>query len=199
MTTASRGNIHRSRRKRRPFRMLPTPGETSGMRRATDASGGAVPALMLVRMPTDHGVGARGGKHSVSSYVADNDYALGQMVEAVSKSSIWKNTAIFVIEDDAQSGLDHVDVHRTTGFVISPWIKANSVDHHFYNTDSMLKTIELLLGLKPLSQYDAVADPIQDWDTTPSNAQAYDPIVPPKDLIAQINPKKEELSADDPR
>src|SRR5205814_3452319 len=105
---------------------------------AKDPSGGAVPALMLVRMPTDHGVGARGGKHSVSSYVADNDYALGQMVEAVSKSPIWKNTAIFVIEDDAQSGLDHVDVHRTTGFVISPWIKAHSVDHHFYNTDSML-------------------------------------------------------------
>jgi len=121
------------------------------------------------------------------------------MVEAVSKSPIWKNTAIFVIEDDAQSGLDHVDVHRTTGFVISPWIKAHSVDRHFYNTDSMLKTIELLLGLKPLSQYDAVADPITGWDDAPHNAEAFEAKLPPKELIGEMNPRVSELRPDDPR
>jgi len=158
-----------------------------------------MPALTLLRLPVDHTFAAKAAKHSPASCVADNDYGLGQIVQAVSHSAVWNSTAIFVIEDDAQSGVDHVDAHRTIGFVISPWIKAHSVDHHFYNTDSMLKTIELLLGLKPLSQYDAVADPILDWDTTPSNTDAFEPIVPPMELIAQINPKKAELTADDPR
>jgi YVTN family beta-propeller protein len=164
-----------------------------------DPTGGAVPTFTMIRMGTDHTVAAKAGKHAPQSYVADNDYAVGQVVEAVSKSSIWKDTAIFIIEDDAQSGIDHIDAHRTTGFVISPWIKAHSIDHHFYNTDSMLKTIELLLNLKPLSQYDAVADPILDWDTTPSNVEAYAPILPPKELIAKINPIISSLPPNDPR
>ncbi len=139
---------------------------------AKDPSGAAVPAYMQIRLPTDHTEAARSGKHTPRSYNADNDYGLGQIVEAVSHSPIWKSTAICVIEDDAQSGADHVDCHRTLAYIISPWIKAHSVDHHFYNTDSMLKTIELVLGLKPLCQYDAVADPIMDWDTQPANADA---------------------------
>jgi len=161
--------------------------------------GSAVPALMLVRFPTDHTMAARGGKHSPKSYAADNDYAVGELVQAVSHSPIWNSTAIFIIEDDAQNGPDHVDCHRTTGFIISPWIKAHSVDHHFHNTDSYLKTIELLLGLPPMTQYDAVADPILDFDTTPSNAEPFDAIVPSKQLIAQINPRTRELRAGDPR
>src|SRR6185295_7104838 len=84
---------------------------------AKDPSGAGVPGLMLVRMPTDHTVAARAGKHTPRSYVADNDYGLGQIVEAVSHSPIWMSTAIVVIEDDAQSGADHVDAHRTIGFV----------------------------------------------------------------------------------
>jgi hypothetical protein len=164
-----------------------------------DASGAAVPNLMLIRMPTDHGVGARAGRHTVDSYAADNDYGVAQIVEAVSKSPIWQSSAIFVIEDDAQSGIDHVDAHRTTGFVISPWIKAHSVDHHFYNTDSFLKTMELLLGLKPLSQYDAVADPIMNWDTGPNNAEPFVAQMPPKDLVAKLNPQTSSLPPDDPR
>jgi hypothetical protein len=166
---------------------------------AKDPTGGAVPAFILLRLPTDHTTGARSGAHTPPSYVADNDYALGQVVETVSKSPIWKSTAIVVIEDDAQSGVDHVDAHRTIGFVISPWIKRASVDHHFYNTDSMLKTIELLLGLKPLSQYDAVADPIMNWDTKPTNDEPYEAIRPPKDLIAAVNPTAAELQRSDPR
>jgi YVTN family beta-propeller protein len=166
---------------------------------AKDPTGAAVPGLMLVRMPTDHTVAARAGKHTPRSYVADNDYGLGQIVEAVSHSPIWMSTAIVVIEDDAQSGADHVDAHRTTGFVISPWIRPHSVDHHFYNTDSVLKTIEILLRLKPLSQYDAVADPIMDWDTTTSNAEPYDAILPAKEFIAQRNPSPRDMTIDDSR
>ncbi len=166
---------------------------------AKDATGGAVPALTLIRLPQNHTVAARAGKHSPRSMVADNDYALGQIVEAISKSAIWKSSAIFVIEDDAQAGVDHVDCHRTIGFVISPWIKQHSVDHRFYNTDSFLKTMELLLGLHPLSQFDAVADPILDWDKSPANAAVFTPTVPSKELIAELNPQVSELHFGDPR
>lgn len=164
-----------------------------------DPSGAAVPNLMLIRLPTDHAVGAKSGKHAPESYIADNDYALGQIVQSVSQSPIWPHSAIFVIEDDAQSGIDHVDAHRTTGFVISPWIKRNSVDHRFYNTDSMLKTMELLLGLPPLCQYDAIADPILDWDTAPNNIAPYFATMPPKSLIAKLNPPASSLAPSDPR
>jgi Phosphoesterase family len=166
---------------------------------AKSPDGSAVPALVMIRLPDDHTIGAKAGKHTPRSYVADNDYALGQFVQAISHSPIWSSTAIFVIEDDAQSGVDHVDAHRTTGFVISPWIKEHSVDHHFYNTDSMLKTIELLLGLKPLSQYDAVADPIMDWNDGPANARPYEAVAPSDALIRELNPKLRDLRAGDPR
>jgi len=166
---------------------------------AKSPDGSGVPALMMVRLPNDHTTGAKEGKHSPRGYVADNDYALGQIVQAVSHSPIWNSTAIFVIEDDAQSGMDHVDAHRTIGFVLSPWINPHSVDHHFCNTDSVLKTIELLLGLEPLSQYDAVADPIMDWSDAPSNAEPYEAKMPPAVLFTEINPAPSELTAGDPR
>ncbi len=166
---------------------------------AKSPDGAGVPALMLVRLPNDHSSGAKEGKHTPRGYLADNDYALGQFVQAVSHSAIWESTAIFVIEDDAQSGVDHVDAHRTLGFIISPWIKEQSVDHHFCNTDSMLKTIELLLGLEPMSQYDAVADPIMDWSDAPSNIEPYEAKMPPEMLFTEINPAPAELAAGDPR
>ena len=84
---------------------------------------------MTVRLGDDHTAGANPDKHTPRSMVADNDYAVGQLVEAVSNSPIWKSTAIFIIEDDAQNGPDHVDAHRSTCYVISPWIKKGSVDH----------------------------------------------------------------------
>jgi len=163
--------------------------------------GSTVPELTLLRLPNDHTMGAKEGKHIPEAYVADNDYALGEIVQAISHSPIWKSSAIFVIEDDAQSGADHVDAHRTTGYIISPWIRPHSVDHRFCNTDSMLKTIELLLGLGPMSQYDAVADPILDWRTglTESGSEPYEAIEPSRKLFEQLNPKEEELSAGDPR
>ncbi len=152
-----------------------------------DPTGETVPTLITIRMPHDHTQGIVMGKHTPASEVADDDYGIGQIVEAVSHSPIWKSTAIFVIEDDAQSGNDHVDCHRTTAYVISPWIKRGSVDREFHNTDSVLKTMELLLGLPAMSQYDATAKPIVDWDTQPSNDEAYDAILPSREVIGATN------------
>ena len=153
-----------------------------------DPTGNAVPAFMTLRFGNDHTVGANPGKHSPRSMVADNDYAVGQFVEEISNSPIWKSTAIFIIEDDAQNGPDHVDAHRSTCFVISPFIRKNSIDHTFHNTVSVLKTMECLLGLPPMCQYDAAATPIGNWDKTPTNAEPYKAILPGKELIGEINP-----------
>ena len=119
--------------------------------------------------------------------VTDNDYAVGQLVETISKSPIWKSTAIFIVEDDAQDGPDHVDTHRSTCYVISPWIKAHSVDHHFHNTVSLIRTMELLMGLPPMCQYDATAEPILDWDTKPSNDESFAAILPDPKMLGEIN------------
>jgi len=113
-----------------------------------------------VRLPNDHTSGTRIGKPTPRAQVADNDAGLGMLVEAVSNSKFWKETAIFVIEDDAQNGPDHVDAHRVTALVISPYCKKGSVDSTMYSTSSMLRTMELILGLKPMSQFDAAARPM---------------------------------------
>lgn len=153
-----------------------------------DPSGAAVPNLMLVRLGTDHTFGMSGGKHTPRSMVADNDYAVGQLVETVSHSAIWKNTAIVILEDDAQNGPDHVDAHRSICLVISPWIKAHSADHSFQNTVSAIRTMELLLGLPPMNQYDAAADPIQGWSSVPENAEPYIALMADQKLIREANP-----------
>ncbi|CCW34565.1 Phosphoesterase family protein [Chthonomonas calidirosea] len=160
---------------------------------AKDPTGKAVPAFMTIRLMMDHTAGLRSGAHSPASDVADNDYAVGELVETISHSPIWQSSAIFIIEDDAQDGPDHVDAHRSPCLVISPWIKAHSVDHRFYNTDSVLRTIELLLGLQPMSEYDALANPILDWDTAPHNNAPYTALLPPKRIIAEHNPSKSAL------
>jgi hypothetical protein len=120
---------------------------------------------------------------------ADNDFAVGQVVQTLSKSPIWKSTAIVVIEDDAQAGADHVDAHRSICFVISPWIKKNSVDHAFHNTVSCIRTMELIMGLPPMCQYDATARPMMDWDSSASNDAPYVAIMPSKALAMERNPK----------
>ena len=158
---------------------------------ANDPTGGAVPALMTVRFPCDHTIGLRAGAHTPASMVADNDHAVGQLVEAVSHSPIWESTAIFVIEDDAQNGPDHVDLHRSTCYVVSPWISRSSVDHSFHNTVSVLRTIECLLGLPPMCQYDAAATPILDWTFDgPANIEPFDALPADADLIAETNPER---------
>jgi hypothetical protein len=121
---------------------------------------GGMPNLQILRLPNDHTHGSTIGVRTPTAYVADNDLALGRIIEAISHSKFWPETAIFVVEDDAQNGPDHVDAHRTTAFVISPYTRRGVVDSTLYSTSSMLRTMELILGLKPMSQYDAAARPM---------------------------------------
>jgi len=134
---------------------------------------GEMPQLQIVRLPNDHTSGTRIGKPTPRAQVADNDAGLGMLVEAVSNSKFWKDTAIFVIEDDAQNGPDHVDAHRVTALVISPYCKKGSVDSTMYSTSSMLRTMELILGLKPMSQFDAAARPMYRSFTAKPDLSPY--------------------------
>jgi YVTN family beta-propeller protein len=120
-----------------------------------------MPRLTILRLGNDHTAGTKKGARTPRAMVAENDVALGRLVEAISHSPFWKDTAIFVIEDDAQNGSDHVDAHRTVGFVISPYTRRKGfVDSTMYATVSMLRTMERILGLPPLSQHDAGATPM---------------------------------------
>ncbi len=121
---------------------------------------GELPRLITLVLPNDHTFGTAPGKLSPFSSVADNDLALGQIVEAVSRSRFWASSAIFVLEDDAQNGPDHVDSHRSPAFVISPYTRRGFLDSTMYTTTSFLRTIELILGLDPLTQYDSRAVPV---------------------------------------
>ena len=133
---------------------------------------GDMPRLQIVRLPNDHTHGVTAGQLTPTAFAAENDAAVGRLVEAVSRSKFWTNTAIFVIEDDAQNGPDHVDAHRTEALVISPYTRHGAVDSTLYSTTSMLRTIELILGLKPMTQFDAAATPMfnsfqAEADTSP--------------------------------
>ena len=121
---------------------------------------GNVPRFNSLRFPNDHTEGQRIGKPTPFAHAADNDWAVGMFVEYLSKSSIWKETAIFIVEDDAQNGPDHVDAHRTTAYVAGGFVKRKYIDHTMYSTSSMLRTMELILGMPPMSQYDAAAEPM---------------------------------------
>lgn len=121
---------------------------------------GEVPRFNSVRFGNDHTEGLRKGRPTPYAHVADNDLAVGMFVEYLSKSPIWKETAIFIIEDDAQNGADHVDAHRSTAYMAGGFVKRNFIDHMVYSTSSMLRTMELILGIPPMSQYDAAATPM---------------------------------------
>lgn len=132
---------------------------------------GQLPHLNIIRLGNDHTYGTRAGKKTPRAMVADNDVALGRLVEAISKSRYWKESAIFVLEDDAQNGPDHVDSHRSPALVISPFARRQALDSTLYTTSGMLRTMELILGLPPMSQYDAAATPMYNaFQTTPSLA-----------------------------
>ena len=136
-----------------------------------DEKSGSMPRLTLVRLGNDHTSGTTPGKIAPLAAMADNDYALGLIVEAVSHSRFWATTAVFVVEDDAQNGPDHVDSHRSPAFVISPYVKRHRVDGTMYNTASVLRTIELLLGLRPMTHFDAGARPMTSvFESTPDLA-----------------------------
>ena len=132
-----------------------------------------LPNLVILRLPNDHTSGTRPGGLTVSAMVADNDLALGKVVEGLSRSRFWPGLAIFVVEDDAQNGSDHVDAHRTVALAISPWIKKHSVDSTMYSTTSMIRTMGLILGFEPLSQFDAAARPMAASFATRADLAPY--------------------------
>jgi YVTN family beta-propeller protein len=133
-----------------------------------------VPAFQVLSLPNDHTVGTRPGKFTPRAMLADNDLALGKIVETIARSPIWKESVIFVVEDDAQNGSDHVDCHRTVGLVVSPYTHHRGVDKTMYSTSSMLKTMELILGLPPMTQYDAAATPMWAAFRAQPNAAPYE-------------------------
>jgi YVTN family beta-propeller protein len=140
-----------------------------------------LPNFEVIDLPTDHFGNFRtnvGGLDTPESQIAGNDYALGELVEAVSRSPYWKDTAIFVVEDDAQDGPDHVDSHRTVAHVISAYTKRHAVISTFYSTVSMLRTIEDILGIDHLGMFDANAEPMSDVFTRQQNEAPYAAIVP---------------------
>jgi hypothetical protein len=145
---------------------------------------GGMPQLTILRLPNDHTYGTRVGKPTPTAMVAENDLALGRIVEAVSKSKFWKETAIFVVEDDAQNGSDHVDAHRTVALCICPYTQHGKVDSTMYSTASMLRTMELILGLRPMSQFDAAATPMYNAFQKEPNLAAYAHRIPDTDLKA---------------
>ncbi len=141
-------------------------------------SEGDMPRLQVVRLGNDHTAGTSPGKKTPLACVADNDLALGQVVEAVSRSKFWAQVAIFVVEDDAQNGPDHVDAHRTVALVASPYARRGVVDSTMYSTSSMLRTMELILGMRPMSQFDAAATPMYHAFTGQADMKTYEALVP---------------------
>lgn len=137
-----------------------------------------VPPLMLVRFGNDHTQGTTPGAPTPSAMIADNDYAVGQLIDTVSHGPLWKRTAIVIIEDDAQGGYDHVDGHRSTCWIVSPWVKKGGRHHQFYNTDDALRTVEWLLGLPPTNQFTATARPIDCFGSAPLNSEPFSAIFP---------------------
>ncbi|MFN5055685.1 MAG: bifunctional YncE family protein/alkaline phosphatase family protein [Bacteroidota bacterium] len=143
---------------------------------------GKLPQFNTVRFGNDHTEGVRLGRPTPYAHVADNDLAVGMFVEALSKSAIWNETAVFILEDDAQNGADHVDAHRSTAYVAGGFVKRGFVDHTPYTTSSMLRTMELILGMGPMTQYDAAATPM--WRCFDKVARPFDfkAIVPDVDM-----------------
>jgi YVTN family beta-propeller protein len=147
------------------------------------------PALTVMALPQDHTAARRAGRSTPDACVASNDLAVGMLVDAVSHSRFWPETAIFMIEDDAQNGQDHVDAHRTIGLVISPYTRRGIVDHTMYTTASFVRTIELMLHLPPMTQYDAAATPMFASFSSTADLHPYTPEKETTDLTA-LNPRK---------
>jgi len=150
-------------------------------------TGDRLPNLSMLRLSNDHTDGLTTRKPTPQFYVADNDYALGLMVEAVSNSAYWKDTAIVVVEDDAQDGPDHVDAHRSVALVISAYNKPGTLVHEFHNTVSLIRTIELLLGIEPMNQLDATATPINIFRAEP-DLRPYKALLPNVALDNLVTP-----------
>jgi YVTN family beta-propeller protein len=149
---------------------------------------GTVPSLMVMSLGENHTAGTTPGAHTPKATVASNDLAIGKVVAAITKSKVWPSFAIFIIEDDPQNGPDHVDSHRTDGLVISPYVKRKFVDSDMYSTTSMLRTMELLLGLPPMTQHDAAARPMFNSFMPKPDLSGFNTLVARIDLNAKNPP-----------
>lgn len=148
---------------------------------------GKMPNLVFLQLPSNHTRGTAPGSHSPKAMVADNDLALGQIVEALTHSPFWKKMAIFVVEDDAQNGVDHVDGHRTVALAMSPYVRRGHVDSTFYAHPSIAKTIELILGLPTMSLFDLIANDLRASFRDVADFTPYTSVVPPQS-IDDVNP-----------
>ncbi|MGY4536013.1 YVTN family beta-propeller protein [Mucilaginibacter sp. UYNi724] len=154
----------------------------------------ALPRLSTLRMLSDHTEGTTAGRPTPFAHVADNDLAVGRVVEHIAKSPIWENSVIFIVEDDAQNGPDHVDAHRSPAYIAGGFVKRNFVDHTMYSTSSVLRTIELILGLPPMTQYDASATAMwRCFSKTPTSATFKS--LPSNINLNELNPKGTKLAA----
>ena len=149
----------------------------------------AMPNLVLIILPSDHTTGTSPGWCTPKACVADNDLALGRIVEGLSHSSFWKSMAILAVEDDAQNGVDHIDGHRTVALVASPYAKRGVIDPTFYGQPSMVKTIELMLGLPALSLFDLVATDMRESFIGPDEAPHVEPYTAlvPRQSLYEVN------------
>ncbi len=150
---------------------------------------GELPRLIIIRLPNDHTSGTSKGKLTPTAYQAVHDLAMAEILELLSHSQFWKQMAVFAIEDDAQNGSDHVDAHRTEGLIAGPFVKRNFVDHRLYSTTSFLRTMELILGLKPMSQFDAGALPLYASFTNVPNDKPYEKVAE-RVSLTEINEDK---------
>ncbi|HEY6208452.1 MAG TPA: bifunctional YncE family protein/alkaline phosphatase family protein, partial [Gemmatimonadales bacterium] len=172
---------------------------------------GKFPDLVIAWLPRDHTSGRRGDQPTPRAMVAENDLALGRLIETLSRSSAWPSLAVFALEDDAQDGPDHVDAHRSVLLLASPYARQGAVDSTFYTTTSVLRTIELILGLEPLSQYDAAATPLWNafaehpdstpfthapnrWPLDELNPRAFRSRIPDRDLAQPDEADEQELN-----
>ena len=158
-----------------------------------------MPHLTLLVLPNDHTQGTGAGWCTPSACVADNDLALGRIVEALSHSTFWKSMAILVVEDDAQNGVDHIDGHRTVAMVASPYAKRGAIDSTFYSQPSMVKTIELMLGLPALSIFDLVATDMRASFIGPTEKPDFTPYtaLTPRQSLFETNVKVSEIKGSD--
>jgi len=154
--------------------------------------GDRLPELMIVALPNDHTAGIRPGFPTPRAMVADNDAALGKIVEAFSKSRFWENTVIFVVEDDSQGGWDHVSAYRTVALVISPYSRLKKTISTYYTQPSMVRTIEQILGMPPMNIQDAIANPMTDCFTTVPDTRPYEAL-PPNIPLDEMNPQLRSL------
>jgi YVTN family beta-propeller protein len=153
------------------------------------------PNFIIMLLPNDHTSGTRPGLPTPRAAVADNDLALGQIVEAISQSKFWEETCIFVTEDDPQAGLDHVDGHRTVGLVISPYTKRGEVISTYYSQINMVRTMENILGIPPMNQFDLAAEPMGDCFTDTPDLTPYKAL-PSNIPIEELNPPLESLTGE---